>query len=231
MVNLLWRDYIKAIESGDAMSYYSTIYGSEEIALVVVDYWMNQYKPLGLDGMFNLVESINTMPFGQFIAGETALTSGFDKHKALEILSLTVLRPIEDVEFDNTDRVKEARHVEDVMNTQAAEVLNEIEKYVGIRDTFVNNTYAGVFYQIQNEVVEEEEDKSEYTADDTMEEQFSKQWYWYAIIRTLANEVMWDYERVMMTPMNIVAPELAYKRHRQIVEEIREKRRNILNKY
>ena len=230
MRNLLWKDYLQALSSDDTVGYYTKKYGSIESAGTIVDYHMNIKEKYGLKGVYRLISDINDIPFGQFIAMEKALSSGLDKHEALEILSIYVLRPIKDVIFDNTDVLKESEHVASIMEYDAAEVLYEVERYVEMRDKYVNETYNGVFYipnrKEDNEEDSEDNDKEELTTD----EKFSKTWYWYNIVRALAHEIIWDYERVLMTPMSLVAPELARNRHYQLVEEEHEKRRQMLNK-
>ena len=231
MVNLSWGSYLEALKSEDSLAYYANKYGNEDIAKKVIDYHMVTKELVGISDRFNLVSDINTIPFGQFIMAEKALSSGLEKADAMYGLSLAVIRPLSDKEFDNTDVSKEEANTDDIINYDAAEILNTLEEYVQLRDEFVNTTYNGVFYAAVDKEESGEDVKEIDEEDDekTPEELFSSQWYWYSIVRSLAGESIWNYERILMTTMGDIAPELAYRRHKQIIEDAAQRRRDALN--
>jgi hypothetical protein len=231
MRNLLWKDYIGASKSENTLEYYKKLYGSVDGASKVIEYHLREKEVSSLEGLYGTVEAIDDMVFGQFIIAERALASGLEPYEALSALAVAVVRPIDDKEYDNTDRAKELQHADDLREHDAAEILKAIEEYTVIRDVFIKDTYKGVFY-IENEETEDDEviDKETESEPKTMEEHFSNNWYWYNIVRVLANEVIWEYERIYMTPMSQIAPEMAFRRHKDIVEEIQRKRNEMLSK-
>lgn len=227
MRTLTWREYLGSLDAEDESAYYTELYGDVDKARIIVNHNLKNKNILGLKGLFNTVDSIDKMPFGQFIMAESALSSGHSNSDALRMLANAVIRPIGDKEFDNTDDKKEEIHQSQLLVFDAIEILNEIDMYIVIRNEFIKEKYAGVFYKKDSE----ETDNNEYeeSALEAAEANFSKQWYWYNIIRVLANENIMEYENILMMKMQDIAPELAFRRQRQIIEEIREKTKRIRN--
>ncbi len=151
--------------------------------------------------------------FGQFIALENIITRQSDHSQKLLDIALFVIRKDGDEIFDNTNLVAEEKHKQDILNEPYPYVMSRIDKYFNIRDVFINKTFDGVFYKKKDDDSEdEEEDTSSVNNNDG-------NWYWYSLIRTLANEDITNYEEVRMLPMDVVAPEVAYLRYTQVKEE------------
>lgn len=228
---LTWKEYLGAMASTDVLAYYTKLYGNYAKAAAIVNYNMNERAVVGIDNHFSLIRDINKIVFGQFISAERALTSGLPNHIALDLLAKAVIRPKGDKVFDNTDENKESLLESMIYYSEASEILSEIEKYTELRNDFINVKYNGVFYLPNREKIAEQESEEQDvpTAQETAEKNFEKQWYWYSIVRSLANEDISRYEEILMTEMGVIAPELAYKRHKQIIEEAREKVRRAKN--
>ncbi len=240
---LTFRNYLKALSISDdakAEEFYKEILGDDWA--VMLSYHLKIKKKIGVTDKFNVSFSPTETVFGQFIAIEKALASGYSKDKAIELLAYSVLRPLEDDVFDNTDVEKENVNRENILDYDASEIINTLNIYSTNRDVYIRETYNGVFYAIANseESVDEDDDREEEQTDEdeSGEGLFRKQWYWYAMARSIAEDDL-IYPRVenesrlgsvMMTPMTDIAPELAYKRQRDMIEYQRQRKQEIINK-
>jgi len=223
---MIWEDYIKGYKNLPEYLFkkYGTAgkYKLEE---------METRLPVGLEDKFKLVESIYDMEFGHFIMAEMALTSGKENNEVMYNLANAVLRPISDDEFDNSDLKKEEEHIKKVLLEHAKDVLNECTLFSEKRNKFVKKDFNGVFYKDPDE--DEDNDKEEDLdngAEQTFEESFNKDWYWYNIATTLAGNDILKIEPIMMMKMKYVAPHLAYLRMKGIIEYKRRKMEEVANK-
>ncbi len=233
---LTFETYLKASSLGDEdkiNEFYKELWG--ETYAVLLTYHLKTKKPEDLSNTFTIISDINDMVFGQFIGVEKALGSNLSNEQAIENLAYILLRPISDVEFDNTDKEKEALNIRNILSSDARSVLQILNTFSKHRDVYIKDTYKGVFYQIVEKTDDPEEEED--ILEDSSESKFTNNWYWYAIARALAEdgivfpkrEGMSGIECVLMTKMSDIAPELAYKRHRQIIEDARERKRQVLN--
>ena len=73
---------------------------------------------------------------------------------------------------------------------------------------------------------EEEQTEEERTS----EMLFSQQWYWYSIVRMLANEDITKYDEIYMLPMSTVLPEMSYLAQRNKIESAKQRQQQLLRK-
>ena len=67
---------------------------------------------------------------------------------------------------------------------------------------------------------EEEEEKKELVGEDL----FYNQWYWYNIVRTLAQEDIRRYEEIYMMKMNIILPEMSFLAQKSKIEKMNQRK-------
>lgn len=218
-----WGDYIQGYN-------YINIYMAEkygELGKYMIKS-MDTRIPIPLNDKLNIVTSINKMVFGQFIMAERALTSGKSYEQSLYELAISILRPIGDVVFDNTDEVKEQTNLDLIMQQHAKDVLSECIIFSEKRNKFVKEDFKGVFYKPDDEDIDDEDiDDGE---EQTFEEGFNKDWYWYTIVDSLANHDFLKHQDVLMSNMGDVAPHLAYMRMKGIIEYKRRKMEQVASK-
>jgi predicted nucleic acid-binding protein len=234
MVGLSFKTYIEASKSKDALEYYKKLYGID--TPVVLAYHLNTKTQYGVDGAFKTIKDIEDMTWGQFVSAEIIL-SNTDSDRADMVLSLSkiVLRPIRESTFSNDDEAAEKKHEEDILNFDARSIMEEVESYISLRDDFIKKKYRGVFYMVNKDGKELLED--EVAGKDNAKDEFISQWYWYAITRSLAEDNivinqdnnLTKIENALNTKMSLVAPEVAYKRHVQILEELERKKQEFKN--
>ena len=238
IISFSFGQYLDAID-GDLDKYLDNLFGEDKN--VLFSYHMKIKKPEDLSKKYSICTDIDELPFGQFIGCENAITSGYSKKNALKVLSSFVLRPIDDKEFDNTDQEKELKNLESILEEDARSVKDILELFMENRFSYINEKYKGVFYAVKDEnEKEEEKEQNEKSKDslDKAEEDFKKSWYWYSMARNLAKdgliyqkrEGLSPIECVLMTKMSSVAPELAFKRKTQILEEARMKKDEMVRK-
>ena len=208
-----WIDYVES--NGDLESHLLSKYSNIEVGSIIRLF--NSRKPLLLDAKFNLVSSIGNMVFGQFIMAERALTTMDNHYESLRELANSIIRPLEDSVFDNTDDGKELLLRAEIMDEKAKDVLEECNRYSDIRNKFVKEDFAGVFYKSDKEEEEEDEDEDDID-DESFEAKFSRDWYWYTIVNSLASDDILKHEAIYMMKMRDVAPHLAYLRMKGIID-------------
>ena len=221
-MRITWKDYM---EGYDNLPFYmKTKYGEGG------KYMINQldtHAPVRLDDKYNTVGSIYDMEFGQFIMAEMAISSGKSQKSILSMLALAVLRPKSDLVFDNTDDKKESENAKKVGLEHAKDVLNECSVYIEKRNKFIQEDFAGVFYKKVEETEEDDEDGIDDSAEQSFEESFNKDWYWYSIANSLADNDILKIETIMMMKMKYIAPHLAYLRMKGVIEHKRRKMQEV----
>ena len=76
--------------------------------------------------------------------------------------------------------------------------------------------------------VEDEEDEDEVST--PIDSSFNQQWYWYSIVRSLAQEDIRRYEEIYMLKMNTVLPEMSYLAQRNKVEGAKQRASAAINR-
>ena len=169
---------------------------------------------------------VEEMVFGQFIMVEQILTgkAGLNNHTADLELAKLLIRPAEDLVFDNEDGHKEIANEEDILSYDLREVYYVLNRFVNRRNKTMFQDYSGVFYDPKDE--EEEDDGS--VPDDGPN--FHQQWYYYSLVRMLANEDITKYNEIYMLPMKEVLPEMSYLSQKRKIEEAEQRKQQALSK-
>lgn len=230
---LAFKHYLAAMESENPMEYYFNLFGDEETASIMVTYHLKTKSVYGLKNDFKTIDNIDDMTFGQFISAEVILTSGDNSIDNIKKLASIIIRPLKEVIFSNDNEEDEIKLNNLILNYDAREIMEYIEKYKRLRNDYIKKKYRGVFYMVNRDDKELTED--EVSGKDVDKDEFIKQWYWYAITRRLAEEdivILQDksvskFENALNTKMSIVAPDIAYNRHKQILEEIEAKKQKM----
>lgn len=162
-----------------------------------------------IDDNFTPYSDVFSLVLGQFIMIEQILTGKFkfknEWDQDLELMTY-ILRPKDEEQFDNTDAVKEAKHREAILNTPVQDLYSAINKFLDNRELVLFKQFSGVFYSSPEE---EEEDPDSFSTP-TPDEMFNQQWYWYSMVRMLAQEDIRRYDDIYMLRMNVVLPEMSY---------------------
>ena len=158
---------------------------------------------------FMFYTDVNDLVLGQFIMIEQIMTGKIDDLPAqkidLEIAKL-ILRPKSDDLFDNEDQEKERANELMILKSPVQDVYNVITAFVKNRDEVLFKQFSGVFYEEPDETTIDSDIQHSPTPDAL----FNQQWYWYSIVRMLAQEDIRRYDEIYMLPMSKVLPEMSY---------------------
>ena len=221
---MTWDEYIKGYDN--LYTYMKDRHGERGKYLIQS---MDTRIAIPLNDRFSVVTDINNMVFGQFIMAERALTSGSSYKESLYSLSTSILRPLTDVVFDNTDDVKEQANLDAIMQQKAKDVITECIAFSDKRNKFIKEDFKGVFYKADDEAEDDGEDEGE-DEPESFEDSFNRDWYWYTITDSLADNKLWMHETILMMKMRDVAPHLAYMRMKGIIEYKRRKSEELASK-
>lgn len=175
---------------------------------------------------FTLYDNVFGLVLGQFIMIEQILTGKFkfDNPTDMDIeLATYLLRPLDEKEFDNTNKDLENKNREAIINTPVQDIYNVLNRFLKNREIVLFKQFAGVFYE-----VEEDEDEDEVST--PIDASFNQQWYWYSIVRSLAQEDIRRYEEIYMLGMNVVLPEMSYIAQRNKVEGAKQRASAAINR-
>lgn len=188
------------------------------------------YDPKKLD--FNIYTKVFDLVLGQFIMIEQIFTGKAGVQNNLldySILRL-ILRPKEDLLFDNTDLVKEKENDKRVLAMDVVDAMSILKDFVDDRNKTLFNDFKGVFYDPEADKEEDEERDELKESNETFEYKFKEQWYWYNIVRRLAGEDVLKYEQVYMLKMETVLPELSFLIQKAKLDKAAEFRAKVANK-
>jgi hypothetical protein len=162
---------------------------------------------------YNVFTDILKMSLTQFILLEYAIKADFDESKIASIC----IRPKDEVEFDNTDQEREEEHLTKLYDEDASVIQMVTKSLMHNREYVLFTKFDGVIYS----KVEPSEDEEDYEpeAPDT----FNERWFWYSIVRALANEDLQKFDFVYSMKMSDVLVELAYRT--QLSQRIENERR------
>jgi hypothetical protein len=168
---------------------------------------------------FSYYDKVNDLVLGQFImleqiiTGKVKFASDIDVDK--EIAKL-ILRPKHHNEFDNDNPEDEAKNIDNIMNTPVQDVYSIMTKYIKDREFVLFKQFAGVFYDaLEENEGEDDEHKPVSPGADMI---FNQQWYWYSIVRMLAQEDIRRYNEIYMLKMSQVLPEMSYLSQKNKIE-------------
>ena len=180
---------------------------------------------------FNFCDNVFDLVLGQFIMIEQILTGKFKfkKETDLEIeLATYLFRPKDEVEFDNEDPLKEQQIREAILNIPVQDFYDALNKFLKNREYVLFKQFAGVFYESQKEEEEEDEESQSYGED--IDATFNQQWYWYSIVRTLAQEDIRRHSEIYMLKMSVVLPEMSYLSQKNKIEAAQQRAQAALNR-
>jgi hypothetical protein len=169
---------------------------------------------------------VEEMVFGQFIMVEQILTGkmGLNNHTADLELAKLLIRPIGDNVFDNEDGHKEVENEEHILGYDVREVYYILERFTKRRNKTMFEDYSGVFYDPKDEEDDDDGLKSDGGAN------FHQQWYYYSLVRMLANEDITKYDEIYMLPMKAVLPEMSYLSQKRKIDDAESRKQNALSK-
>lgn len=150
---------------------------------------------------YNVYTDILKMSLTQFILLEHAIKNEFDESRIASI----IIRPKDEVEFDNTDQEKEEQLITSIYEEDAIAVSYIIKSMMQNRDYILFTKFEGVIYNKIEPIEGEEEEEPDEP--DT----FNERWFWYSIVRALANEDLTKFQFVYDMKMSDVLVELAYR--------------------
>lgn len=178
---------------------------------------------------FKYTDNVFGLVLGQFIMIEQILTGKFkfvdSSAQDLELMTY-ILRPIDEDKFDNTNASKEAKHREAILNTPVQDLYNVVNKFLADRDLVLFKQFSGVFYSIDEP---DEENPDEFSTP-TPDELFNQQWYWYSIVRMLAQEDIRRYDEIYMLGMDTVLPEMSYLAQKNKIDAANARQQAALNR-
>tara|TARA_R110001592_G_C13060825_1_gene740976 strand:- start:529 stop:1242 length:714 start_codon:yes stop_codon:yes gene_type:complete len=159
----------------------------------------------------------------QIITGKTKFETESDNDLALAEL---LIRPKNQQVFDNENIEKEKENREDILNTPVHEVYSVLGKFLENREFVLFKQFAGVFYETPDEELNEEDSDT----DKTSESLFNQQWYWYSVVRMLANEDITKYEDIYMLKMSTVMPEMSFLAQKSKIESAEQRQQQAMRK-
>lgn len=184
----------------------------------------NKRKPTFDKRIYYTVEE---MVFGQFIMVEQILTgkSGVPQHQIDLELAKLIIRPTQDDVFDNEDGHKEISNEKDILSYDVREVYYVLDRFIQRRNKTMFEDYSGVFYDPKDTESEEEESQEEDAVPN-----FHQQWYYYSLVRMLAQENILLYDQIYMLPMKTVLPEMSYLSQKRKIEQAEQRKQEALRK-
>jgi hypothetical protein len=168
-----------------------------------------------LSKRFNLYTNILSMKLGQFILLENELKK---ENSELYVASL-IIRPIEEPSFDNEDYEREETIKEALLEELFTDVYSVLQTMLLNREFILFNKFSGVIYNRVDIKEQEEEEEDDYEEDD--ETTHNSQWFWYKVVRSLANEDITMYPKIYELRMSEVMVELSYRSQVSIIENAR----------
>lgn len=187
----------------------------------------NMLKDNDLRKANRVYEDVNELVLGQFIMLEQIITGKTklpDHLIDLEIAKL-IIRPKEDLVFDNEDSEKESKNEIKILDTDVRKVYYILNRYIENRNKILFEDFAGVFYEASDEEDDVQDEDSE-----TSNMLFNQQWYWYSIVRMLSGEDVHKYEQTYMLPMRTVLPEMSYLAQRNKIESANQRQQAAMRK-
>lgn len=179
---------------------------------------------------FNVTTSVEEAVLGQFImleqiiTGKTTFKTAYDRDLTFAKL---ILRPKHHKEFDNENPKDEEDNQRMILESPVQDIYNVINSYLDNRDFVLFKQFSGVFYEMSDDDEEGEDTPEE---DKTAESLFAQQWYWYSIVRKLANEDITKYNEIYMLNMSIVLPEMSFLAQRSKIESAEARKAQAMSK-
>jgi len=185
-------------------------------------------ESLSLNNKFKYTTDVMEMVLGQFIMTEQIITGKTNYATDAEndfALAELILRPKHHNEFDNSSIEDENKNRETILDCDVTEIYSVLQKYLEVRELILFKQFSGVFYEVPDETEEEEEDQTP-----NGEQLFQQQWYWYSMVRMLANEDVTKYEEIYMLKMATVMPEMSFIAQRSKIDSAKQRQSEAMSK-
>lgn len=178
---------------------------------------------------FIYYDNVMELTLGQFIMVEQIMTGKFKFAKEVDMeieLAKYILRPLNELEFDNTDKQSEAVNVKNILSLPVQSFYNAINKFLRNREHVLFKQFAGVFYETPTD----DDDDNGIDTQAQQEASFQQQWYWYSIVRELAQEDIRRYDEIYMLKMKTVLPEMSYLAQKNKIEAANQRASAAMNR-
>lgn len=190
----------------------------------------NFIYPKTIESKLKTHKKVEDLVLGQFIMLEQIITGKTklpDHLVDLEISKL-IIRPLHHDIFDNENMEDEKNNQEIILDSDVREIYYLLDNFIENRNKTLFNDFAGVFYEPNTD---EEEDEEESDSENIEAEMlFNQQWYWYTIVRKLANEDITKYGEIYMLPMPVVLPEMSFLAQKSKIEAAEQRKNNAISK-
>ena len=150
---------------------------------------------------YNVYTDVLKMSLTQFILLEHAIKSEFNE----SLIASIIIRPKDEPEFDNTDQEREEKLIDSIYEEDSIAISHIIKSMMHNRDYVLFTKFEGVIYNKIEPIEGEEEEEPDEP--DT----FNERWFWYSIVRALANEDLTKFQFVYDMKMSDVLVEMAYR--------------------
>ena len=166
---------------------------------------------------YNLYTNILHMKLGQFIMLELQIRS---KNSRDEVIASLVIRPKDEDAYDNEDAAREEQITKTLYSEHILDIHSVILSMMLNRDFILFTKFSGVIYN-RVETEEEEEEQEEGESNTIGDEEFNSQWFWYRIVRDLAQGDIRRFNDIYDLRMSVVMVELAFLAQKSILENVR----------
>ena len=166
---------------------------------------------------YNLYTNILHMQLRQFIMLELHIRS---KNSRDEVIASLVIRPKDEDAYDNEDAAREEQITKTLYSEHILDIHSVILSMMLNRDFILFTKFSGVMYnRVESE--EEEEEQEEGESNTIGDEEFNSQWFWYRIVRDLAQGDIRRFNDIYDLRMSVVMVELAFLAQKSILENAR----------
>jgi len=177
----------------------------------------------------NIYTTVESLVLGQFIMLEQIITgkTKLPDHLIDFEMAKLLIRPSNHIVFDNEDIKEEKDNEQDILDMDVLEVYWVLDRFIENRNKTLFEDFSGVFYDVLDE---DEKQEGQTKEEKTSEMLFNQQWYWYSIVRMLANEDITKYSDIYMLNMSTVLPEMSFLAQRSKIESARERQNQAMRK-
>ena len=177
---------------------------------------------------FNIYTDIMELVLGQFIMLEQIITgkTKYDSEAENDLaIAELIIRPKHHTKFDNENAEDEEINKQAILDAPVEDIYRAVTKFLDNREFVLFKQFSGVFYEIPDE-----EDTEEEEGDVTSEQLFSQQWYWYSMVRMLAQEDIRRYSDIYMLKMSTVMPEMSYLAQKNKIDSANQRQQASMRK-
>lgn len=161
---------------------------------------------------FKVYRDLLEMTLAQFIYIEHELKQ---ENPSEERIVQLIIRPSDELEFDDTQQ-SEHSHLDSLMKLDAGVAFSAVRDFMNNREMVLFTRFDGVIYNR----VEESEINEDDAPDDNS---FENNWFFYNIVRTLANEDITKFKEIYSLRMSEVLVEMSYRVQLSIIETAKAK--------